>query len=315
MTKVSAHFRWCLTGTPIQNRLEDVGSLLIFLRIAPFDDILEFGHHIVSPIIKGTSADNLRLLLDSICLRRTKVLLDLPTLHDQDRLLDLSSTERELYERTESNIAQAIQQQVMIEKSSKSYLGIFQLQLQLRRICNHGTLLTACTGISRDVPIDPEEAIAVLQDTTDATCAYCGFKSANTPAAKKRKEYLTTCGHLLCSDCVASFEAALSTLAVSAQVESNVLQCPLCPKKVTKNYLIQSKVSRTRTEDRVLENDSHATEFDSNGFSTKISGMVEDIEMNKTQGKGYYIGDISITSTLAALTSIVVLSSPVGQDP
>ena len=243
------------------------------------------------------------------------MLLDLPTLHDQDRLLDLSSRERYLYEGTERNIAQAIQQQVMVEKSSKSYLGIFQLQLQLRRICNHGTLLKVRTGISRDVPFDPEEAIAVIQDTSDATCAYCGFKSANMPAAKNRKEYLTTCGHLLCSECVASFEEALSTSAVSAQVESNDLQCPLCPKKVAKNYLLQSKFSRSKTEDNVLENDSHAAEFDSNGFSTKISGMIEDIEENLTKGKGYYIGDLNTTSALAALTSIPVLSFPAGQDP
>ena len=287
----------------------------MFLRVAPFDDMLEFRHHIVSPFLKGTGADNLRLLLDSICLRRTKVLLDLPALHDQDRLLDLSSRERDLYEETESNIAQAIQQQVMVEKPSKSYLGIFQLQLQLRRICNHGTILKAFTGISRDDPFDPEEAIAVLQDTTDATCAYCGFKSANTTAAENRKEYLTTCGHLLCSNCVASFEEALSTTAVSAQVEGNDLQCPLCSKKITKNYLIQSKTPRTKTEDKVLKNDFHAAEFDNNGFSTKISGMIEDIEENKTKGKGYYIGDLSITSKLAALTSTLALSSPVGQDP
>ena len=219
------------------------------------------------------------------------MLLDLPTLHDQDRLLDLSSTERELYERTESNIAQAIQQQVMVEKSSKSYLGIFQLQLQLRRICNHGTLLKACTGISRDVPFDPEEAIAVLQDTTDATCAYCGFKSANTPAAKNRKEYLTTCGHLLCSKCVASFEEALSTSAVSSRVESSDVQCPLCHKRLTKDYLLESTTSRSKSEDRILENGPHAAEFDSKGFSTKISGMMEDIEDNKTKGKGYNRSD------------------------
>ena len=243
------------------------------------------------------------------------MLLDLPTLYDQDRLLDLSSGERDLYEGIESNIARAIHQEVMVEKSRKSYLGIFQLQLQLRRICNHGTLLRACTGISRDVPFDPEEAIAVLQDTTDAACAYCGFKSANTPAAKNRNEYLTTCGHLLCSECVATFEEALSTSAISAQVESIRLQCPLCPKKLTKDYLLQSKSSRSKKEDRVPENDSHSANFDSNGFSTKISAMIEDIKENKTKGKGYYTGDLVITSTLAALTSTPVLSSPAGQDP
>ena len=83
--KLSANFRWCLTGTPIQNRLEDIGFLLAFLRIAPFEDVFEFRRHIIAPIMNGTGrgTHNLRLLLDSVCLRRTKVLLDLPDLVDE----------------------------------------------------------------------------------------------------------------------------------------------------------------------------------------------------------------------------------------
>lgn len=283
----------------------------MFLRIAPFDGMLEFRHHIISPILKSTGAGtyNLRLLLDSICLRRTKMLLNLPTLHDQPRLLDLSHRERNMYEATQKNIAQAIKQQVMTEQSSKAYLGIFQLQLQSRRICNHGTFLNACTGIFGDAPVDPEEAIAVLQDTADASCAYCGLKSSNMASSKKRKGYLTTCGHLLCSKCVPRFEAALSI-----SVESNNFQCPLCPEKVTKNYLLQPR-PRSKMGDELPDKSSYAAEFDDNGISTKISRMIEDIKENMTKGKGYDMGGQSIEIPLMALTLTPVSSFHVGQDP
>ena len=214
-----------------------------------------------------------------------------------------------MYEATQKNIAQAIKQQVMTEKSSKAYLGIFQLQLQSRRICNHGTFLSACTGIFGDTPFDPEEAIAVLQDTTDASCAYCGLKSFNMASSKKRKGYLTTCGHLLCSKCVPRFEAALST-----SVESNNFQCPLCPGKVTKNYLLQPR-PRSKMGDELPDKNSYAAKFDDNGISTKISRMIEDIKENITKGKGYDMGGQSITFPLIALTLTPVSSFHVGQDP
>lgn len=36
--RLDAEFRWCLTGTPMMNRLEDFQSLLSFLRIRPYNN-------------------------------------------------------------------------------------------------------------------------------------------------------------------------------------------------------------------------------------------------------------------------------------
>ena len=36
---LTTNYRWCLTGTPIQNRLEDIFSLFIFLKFEPYNDL------------------------------------------------------------------------------------------------------------------------------------------------------------------------------------------------------------------------------------------------------------------------------------
>jgi SWI/SNF-related matrix-associated actin-dependent regulator of chromatin subfamily A3 len=125
----------------VQNKLEDLGSLVSFLRIPQLDTAAAFRKHVIHPLMKGTGAgsESLRLLLDSICLRRSKNLLDLPDINVEDRVLEFSEAEREQYLSAELAMSKAIKHQVNLESTKKRYFGIFQLEMRLRRLCNHGT--------------------------------------------------------------------------------------------------------------------------------------------------------------------------------
>lgn len=46
---LEAEFKWCLTGTPIQNSIADVFPLIQFLRIRPYNDWGNFKHKILDP--------------------------------------------------------------------------------------------------------------------------------------------------------------------------------------------------------------------------------------------------------------------------
>lgn len=54
---IESERRWCLTGTPIQNRLEDLHSLLHFLRLEPWGDISYFRSFITVPFSNKVSVD------------------------------------------------------------------------------------------------------------------------------------------------------------------------------------------------------------------------------------------------------------------
>merc|ERR550534_1013624 len=71
---IEADRRWCLTGTPIQNTVEDLYALSRFLRLEPFDDYQWFNRTIVRPLKSRypVGFERLQVLIRSWCLRRTK---------------------------------------------------------------------------------------------------------------------------------------------------------------------------------------------------------------------------------------------------
>ena len=96
VAKLYANFRWCLTGTPVQNSLDDLVALMAFIRASPLDDHHEFRKHVIRPLIENTGMgpEGLRSLLDSVCLRRTRKLLHLLQETYERREVEFSSSER-----------------------------------------------------------------------------------------------------------------------------------------------------------------------------------------------------------------------------
>ncbi|XP_045334758.1 transcription termination factor 2 isoform X3 [Leopardus geoffroyi] len=101
--KLEAHARWAVTGTPIQNTLLDMYSLLKFLRCSPFDDIRLWKSQVDNGSKKG--GERLSILTKSLLLRRTKDQLDptgkplvmLPQRKFQVHRLKLSEEEENVY--------------------------------------------------------------------------------------------------------------------------------------------------------------------------------------------------------------------------
>ncbi|KAM8784225.1 transcription termination factor 2 isoform 2-T2 [Rhynchonycteris naso] len=101
--KLQARARWAVTGTPIQNNLLDMYSLLKFLRCSPFDDFNLWRSQVDNHSKKG--GERLSILTKSLLLRRTKEQLDstgkplvmLPRRQFQLHHLKLSEDENTVY--------------------------------------------------------------------------------------------------------------------------------------------------------------------------------------------------------------------------
>ncbi|XP_075023574.1 transcription termination factor 2 isoform X3 [Calonectris borealis] len=101
--KLRASARWAVTGTPIQNNLLDMYSLLRFLRCSPFDEYEVWKYQVDNNTKKG--GERLSLLTRSLLLRRTKDQLDstgkplvsLPQRRMQLHQLKLSAEEQSVY--------------------------------------------------------------------------------------------------------------------------------------------------------------------------------------------------------------------------
>src|ERR1700760_334922 len=132
-SELSAINRWCLTGTPIQNKLEDVGTLFAFIRLDPFHSLANFRRYISAMIEESEQhrqicTRRLISLLQSCSLRRTKELLDLPDISDKTRAVKLTPQEWKQYNTSKDSMNRKLRIRVN-NTSMLSKFGMFQIQL------------------------------------------------------------------------------------------------------------------------------------------------------------------------------------------
>ncbi|TIB92872.1 hypothetical protein E3Q19_01795 [Wallemia mellicola] len=144
--------RLLLTGTPVQNSMQELWALLHFIMPSLFDSHDEFAEWFSKDIEsnaenKGAINDNqlkrLHMILKPFMLRRVKknVQNELGDKIEIDVHCDLSQRQRALYRLLRSRISITS----LIEKASKgndeaSKRGLMNLVMQFRKVCNHPDL-------------------------------------------------------------------------------------------------------------------------------------------------------------------------------
>lgn len=190
-----------------------------------------FRKHIITPVKIGTRErfTNLKRLLESLCLRRTKGLLGLPEPVTDMQLLRLSSEETDMYQIFGEERRGLIDQAVSGHSMKKTSQLIIETILRTRLFCNNGpAALTTRNSKYVELPSDPLEALSYLQANGKATCARCDSDILSLDQDDEDCGILTSCQHLVCASCVAVSQE-------DAQDEASQLctRCPQCGHNAT----------------------------------------------------------------------------------
>ncbi len=272
VTSVAAKYRWCLTGTPIQNSLFDLGSLVQFLRIPLLQNKKTFREYVVKPIEKNklNGVGNLRLLLSSICLRRTKDYVSLPEPQETVHKIEFSPEENELYSWVGKHVKELLDEAISHPEKLKTYTVVLQTIIRLRRICNHGamdqellkTLPQQNTLTEDDFQLDCEIS---PEDSICSKCS-CDIMVISADGGNETGRF-TTCGHLLCIDCYAEWSEGIKFKTKKAG-----MSCCLCKDAKSRSCIIRVENGK---------NTPPAINLDT--YSTKISRLVENIRQQQQE--------------------------------
>lgn len=138
---IQAKHRLILTGTPIENSLDELWSLFDFLMpglLSSYDRFVE--KYIRNPSqVKGKALENLRKKVSPFILRRMKkdVLADLPPVSEIVYHCHLSETQRELYQSYAQSAREELSQLVKKEGFDRVQIHVLATLTRLKQICCH----------------------------------------------------------------------------------------------------------------------------------------------------------------------------------
>ncbi|KAK3777641.1 hypothetical protein RRG08_021753 [Elysia crispata] len=269
--QLQARRKWVLTGTPIQNSMKDLWSLINFLGVKPFTDRTWWNRTIARPLAKRESKAIHRVshLMRNLALRRTKnqqlngrPLIALPKRHIYLEKIKFGEEERAVYEAMQEN-GQIIIGRYFSQGTLLHHYGeVLAILTRLRQLCCHPLLVAS--AVNKVLENNPGAAITEVFEPTAA-----GIPQAATPAPfaalaeeerqrlinqllyvlnsgsdqecaicldSIRRGVITACAHVYCRPCI---EAVIEN-------EQPNPKCPLCRAELSKGQLIEAPAENKR---------------------------------------------------------------------
>lgn len=285
---LKATYRLCLTGTPLQNKPEDILALFMILSVEPLGQPDVFRRAISQPIQNGEEVGlaRLRTMMAHISLRRNKSKLELVEKTVEVRSIAFPpNCEHKKIHDVLFESAQHVFRATLAsgdDKITKNYMKILETLMRIRQACVSGNLvpsdrvqcaqqvLALVKGKSGQLSAeDGEKLLTKLKGAFEEAfeCAICLDEIEENAAV-----ILRACSHVFCEPC-------LST--VSQQGSG---MCPLCRHKFKPHDMIKKSAAAAAV---AIEGDENAQALAGNlGPTPKLEAMRLAIGEMKDDEKG-----------------------------
>ncbi|KAL8665591.1 MAG: hypothetical protein Q9202_002095 [Teloschistes flavicans] len=246
--------RFCMSGTPMQNGIPELYSLIRFLRIKPYNEQQRFTLDFTRPLKsvhdneKRRGMQKLQALLKAILLRRTKKsmidgkpILNLPERTTDARHAEFSEDEKTLYEALESRTQIQFNSYLQAGTVGRNYSNVLVLLLRLRQACCHPHLIKDFSvpaevaeisaadleKMAKELAPDVVARIVAQGDVID----HSGLECPVCMDASENATIFIPCGHNTCFECFARISDPSQAIADGEDGNTNI-KCPSCRGKI-----------------------------------------------------------------------------------
>lgn len=154
LREVKARHRFCLTGTPMENHLGELWSIMSFVNPGYLGDKTTFSRQWRTPIEKRADKGRAAALAQRVkpfLLRRTKaeVVTELPAKSEIVERIELEGSQRDLYNSIRLAMSDKVRKAIQERGLARSHIIVLEALLRLRQVCCDPALLKLDDGIER----------------------------------------------------------------------------------------------------------------------------------------------------------------------
>lgn len=163
---LNSKMRIAITGTPVENRWDDLWSLFHFLEPELLDERKEFHASMIAAQVDDRYLKRVKKKIKPFLLRRTKeeVAIDLPEKILQTVWIEMGPSQKEIYETYLSKNRAGLLKNIEEEGLSAHRMQVLEALLRLRQICCHPHLVEKTLNAETELSAKLER---VLADTAE----------------------------------------------------------------------------------------------------------------------------------------------------